>query len=105
MLTRDFLAKQMQQIARGIRENIAQLHREKLQLQTKAAEIETALHNAQASLLRCTELPEAFWSNTNCLDCWVNKGTILPLKAVGGGSNTVEIMRCAECNEEYSIPI
>ena len=83
----------------------AHLEREKIELETKLAENKAALDVANLAGNRLANFPVKSGADFLCPYCWINDGKEVALRAVGGGTDTHDNMRCAGCGRNITLSV
>ena len=92
------------EIAERLEATEACLHQEALNFEAKAAAKHAARNLARGARKRLANFEVEFRGYYLCPTCWIEHETRSPMRAIGGGTDTVDFFRCTSCDQRFSVP-
>lgn len=90
------IADNMQAQRSGIEHELTQIEKEQTELNKRKAAL---LESREAARLAHERLAQ--FSGTECPSCWMQHGLHGTLRAVGGGTDNYDLVRCNICDRQW----
>jgi hypothetical protein len=93
------------QLAEQAQNRTSRLEREICELVEQTAKKRAELTTANLAHKRLTNFQVWIESDYQCPRCWIEHETQSALTAIGGGTDTEDLLRCSTCSYELSVKI
>jgi hypothetical protein len=93
------------ELAMDAKDNVADLQRKLLAVETAKVELEARLQTAKHALERLSSFVSIRGSDLQCPRCWINNEVIAALRPASGGPSRHDNFRCDTCKSDFNLQI